>query len=364
MTRKRATKAVRLKDIAVKTGMSIATVCKILKGPPTSDLFAEGSVKRVKQMADRLGYRPNYHARSLQTGKSMTVGVAMAGSIESNIWFFGQMLGGIQNQARLLGHSLLLISPEKDRDSLATGLEYARCRQIDCLIVPHFAYSEESVRQMENVNLSVVLTTLYERKTSLPTVLMDPKPGIAQAVQHLADLGHRRLTWFGPVPGTDQILGDSREAVFSSAVKSLGLKGDSVYFSKLPAGAPDEVGEWVQGGREAMLKHLAGVPKDQAPTCLVCSDERHALGAYSAILECGLKIPGDVSVVGFDNIFAPVACPTMTVVSHMLPEIGRKAVEMAIAMADDPALVVKLRGHREYIPSQLIVSKSTVRPRA
>lgn len=364
MPRKRTTKAVRLKDIATKTGMSIATVCKILKGPPTSDLFAEASVKRVKQVADKMGYRPNYHARSLQAGKSMTVGVSMAGSIEDNIWFFGQLLGGIQNQARLMNHSLLLISPEQGRHPLVTGLEYARCRQIDCLIVPHFAYSEEAIRQIEDSNLPVVLTTLYDRKSSLPTVMMDPKPGIIQAVEHLAELGHRRLTWFGPVQGTDEILGDIREAIFNNAVKSLGLKGESVYFSKKPAGAPDEIGEWILGGRQAMLKHLAGAAKDQIPTCLVCSDERHALGAYSAILESGLKIPGDISVVGFDNIFAPVACPTMTVVSHMLPDMGRKTVELAIAMADDQALVAKMKGYREYVPSQLVIGLSTAKPRA
>jgi DNA-binding LacI/PurR family transcriptional regulator len=113
--------------------------------------------------------------------------------------------------------------------------------------------------------------------------------------------------------------------------------------------------------QEEALRLLA---RDKSVTGIICFNEAIAEGVYAAAAERGRRIPKDLSVVGFDDIHAHFAVPPMTVASHMLPAIGRRAAELAVSLAKRKARMQTFLGHRETIPAQLIVRESTGLARA
>jgi DNA-binding LacI/PurR family transcriptional regulator len=109
----------------------------------------------------------------------------------------------------------------------------------------------------------------------------------------------------------------------------------------------------------ARAAFLEGWLSGQRGTAVVCFDERMAFGVYAAANELGLRIPDDLSVIGFDDIHASMAYPAMTVVSHMLQQIGRSAARLALEMVGDRRAWKRLRGRRERVPATLVIRQST-----
>jgi DNA-binding LacI/PurR family transcriptional regulator len=131
--------AATLKDIAEEAGFSIGTVSKVLNARRGADAFSKECVQAIRKAARKLGYRPNYHARSLQGGRSQTIGVLM-GHLDQCSWdhFWAQMIGGIMVRARTMGYHSLTVGEVREADPLDLGLRFLQERRIDALIVPPY----------------------------------------------------------------------------------------------------------------------------------------------------------------------------------------------------------------------------------
>ncbi len=344
----------RLKDVARKAGVSIGTVSKILNDPQAARLFTPDCIRRVRAAARRLAYSPNYLARSLQTGRANAIGMVLHCAAEAGVPFWFQMIDGVMAGVRHMGYHFVTIGAVPGSGGIEVGLRFLRERRIDALIVPRFAVGSGLPEALDGVQAPVILASVSEQ-TDLPVVDLDDAHGIAEAVGHLAGLGHRRLLWVFPSGAPHPSVG-RRARAFWEAVGSLGLEGRELGVERVFDADPASLTRQISLAREA-VSECARAGADF--TALVCYDESIAFGAYAALGGLGMRIPRDVSVVGFDDIYACVAWPPMTVVSHMLEAIGRRAAELAVRIVEAQGEPAVRPGHRECIPAQLVIRQST-----
>lgn len=354
---------VRLLDIAERAGVSVATVSKILKGPPLRDLFRPECVESVHKAAKALGYKPNYLARALQTGRSGALGMAVGSPSQEELAddrapaeFWSHMISGVDRQARVMGYHFVAIGNEEPFNVVDNSLRFLDESRIDALVMQGHTYRGLGRKKMAGCTSPVVLTCV-DGDTEFPVVDVDDGAGIVAAVEHLAELQHRNLLWVGGTGPHDQ----RRKRFFRSAAKKAGLRTGVLDVPPLPAVNHQE--HWEERyGRQVEVTCSAFVERfgEKCPhTGVVCYNECFALGIYAACIEVGLRIPRDLSVIGFDNLHAATVYPQMTVASHMLHQIGQRAAQIAIEMTSGEKAWKKYRGYRECIPSKLVVRKST-----
>ncbi|MFW5870144.1 MAG: LacI family DNA-binding transcriptional regulator [Candidatus Sumerlaeota bacterium] len=345
---------VRLKDIAEVAGVSIGTVSKVLNGSQGQQYFGEDCIKRIRDAARKLGYVPNYHARSLQTGRARALGLVLSSSgLHQEGWehFWALMMRGIFDHARELGyHVVSVTSTESDpHDSIDVGLQFLRESRIDALIVPPF---DEVLNRHFNFPSDLGPIILIDQpQADMPGVELNGSIGIRKAVEHLASLGHKAIAWARP-PAAYNWTVEPRQKAFHEAAAELGLESRDVEVGFRLGREKESLGERIAMARRTFLESRRSL---DAVTAVVCYEESIALGLYAAAAQLGKSIPEDLSVVGFDDIFASIAWPPMTVVSHMLPELGKVAVEMAVARIENAGESERLR----HIGAELVVRAST-----
>jgi DNA-binding LacI/PurR family transcriptional regulator len=347
---------VRLSDVAEQAQVSVATVSKIVNRANGWDLYSEDCIKRVLAAAEELGYRPNYHARSLQTGRANALGLVTISPEGNSGWneFWSPVVAGADAEALATGNQFVIIGPSGRESGIDRGLGFWQERRIDALIAPSFIQAIHPEICASTDAPLVVMGTSPE-DSPVPCVGLDDAAGIREAVAHLASFGHRRLLWFGPDKPADAAA-SSRQSAFDASAAAHDCRGVSLSVARPATGWPNRAEDAVAWARAAFLE---GWLSGQRGTAVVCFDERMAFGVYAAANELGLRIPDDLSVIGFDDIHASMAYPAMTVVSHMLQQIGRSAARLALEMVGDRRAWKRLRGRRERVPATLVIRQST-----
>jgi DNA-binding LacI/PurR family transcriptional regulator len=347
-----------LQDVARRAGVSVSTASRVLSGGKGVERISEDCVRRVRAAARAIGYRANYHARSLQTGRAEAIGILLRHSDAAGplAGYMTAVLSSVDASARAAGYHCVTIGPSADHNEVQNGLRYLEEGRIDGLIVPEDVGRDEDLTSLEQSRRPVVLLDTW-RETQLPVVATDAAVGIRAAVAHLAELGHRRLLWVGLRVDCHHAAGERRDA-FHAAAGAAGLQGDEVLLAPPSSRAEDLAAEVALAHDEVM----AFAASARLPTGVVCFHDIVALGVYAAANELRLRVPADLSVVGFDDILAVTAYPAMTTVSHMLRETAQLAVRHILEMAGDADAWAALRGIRDLVPARLVVRASTAPP--
>ncbi|MBI3946036.1 MAG: LacI family DNA-binding transcriptional regulator [Armatimonadetes bacterium] len=331
--------AVTLKDVAREAGVAISTASRALSGA-ADPITSTGTRERVREVARRLKYRYNLHARCLRTGRSETVGILACD--------LGQRIGlakllAVEAAVREKGYRTLL------RYRHQAGL---KGRQLG--FAQEFASSEVEGAIVINVDAehSGPLGALIQR--GIPVVSLEPLEGVPADVvtvdrmagaylltKHLLDLGHRRIGLLCSSLTTPGLA--ERHWGYQQALAECGCSFDEAVFARLPSNVA--LGTCVRG-YEAARELLARRP---LPTAVFCSNDEVAFGAMKALAEAGLRVPEDMAVVGFDDIemaaFAPVP---LTTVRQPVGEQATQAVALLferIANPDDerPPRAIRLK---------------------
>lgn len=318
-----------LKDVAARAEVSLTTVSIVLNGKAGTNIPADTQA-RVVAAAAELGYRPNAMARGLRRRRSDTIGV-ISDEIATTP-FAGAMLQGAQDAAWEAGVVLLLVNTARDREMEARAIELMLDRQVDAIV---YATMYHQVIEPPPA-LREVRSVLMDARTadgSLPSVVPDDYAAACEAVEHLLTRGHRRIGFVNTaerVPAADERLDGYR-----SVLERHGIPFDEVLV------VDGESGD-THAGLEAAGRLL---DLEARPTALFCFNDRVAMGAYRAIRLRGLRVPDDVSVIGFDNMeqIAPWLDPPLTTMQLPHYEMGRWAVEHVLA---------DLRGELEGTPVQ------------
>ena len=316
--------------MARRAGVSQSTVSLVLSGKAAGRISARTEAA-VRAAAQELGYRPNVAARALRTGAARTVGLVVTDVAHP---FFGLVLRGAQVAAWRAGYAVALVDVANDPDRERASFEALRAGPVDGFI---FFTVEPPASTGEHV------VAIEVSPPGMPFVRLDTERGTELAIDHLLSLGHERIGHLA-----SNIDGETfrlRRAHLLAKLEGLGLT---------PGPHVTSAFDFEAAGRAALSLFDAGEP----PTAVFCDDDILAGGVYLAARERGLRIPEDVSVIGFDDLpFAKVFSPPLTTIKIDAGELGASAFDLLAAlMAGEPAPPGRI------LPVELLVRESTGPP--
>ncbi len=329
------------RDVADRVGVSPSTVSRVLNRNK-SDLISEETRQRVLQTAAQLGYTPDPIARALRGKKSNLLGLIVREIADP---FFAEFISQLSVQARNLNYHLVLGHAQSDPEEALAMTSVLDTRHTDgVIILGDLKDDEAALEEMLAGKHAVVGVCRGPSPASLYTINTDNFAGSYRLLDHLYDLGHRRL---GFIDGG--WLGDLRERrdAFLNYIQARDLL-------LLP--------EWIQaqpndaeGGYRAMQNFIA-LP--ERPTAIFAGDDIMAVGALKAVSDAGLTVPGDFSVVGFDDIeLAKFFCPALTTMQQPIDAMSQHVLSLILELINDPEF------RREEtlirIPPLLVVRQST-----
>lgn len=306
---------VTVHDVAARSGVSIATVSRALREPHR----VSGDTRdRVLDAVRELGYRPNRAASGLRRGRTGVIALVVP-DIENP--YFSSLTKGAQATARERGYGLVVVDTTERADVETDEINALRS-QIDGIILASSRLTDDALAAIAGSTVSVLINRdLSDRGSAAPSVTVDETAATREAVAHLVGLGHRRIAYVGG-PDTS----------WSQARRSRGMRAAvdgflDVELIELSGNAPD-----AGGGRAA-----ADLLSNDLPTAVVAYNDLVALGLLARWSELGIRVPDDVSLIGFDNTFvAELASPHLTSVGADLRELGDAAVELLLARIDEP----------------------------
>jgi LacI family transcriptional regulator len=330
-----------IRDVARQAGVSISTVSRVLNN---TCAVAEDKRERVEKAAVDLGYVPNPNARSLLMKSTGGIGILLP---HVSGEFFSEFLTGLDEVAKN-NDFFLLISASHHRAAEWQASVQSVYKRVDGLIVMAPQLTPRQLNLVTDVPTVFVNTPVAPRdRQSVDIINFDNLGGTQAATEYLIGLGHRNLAYAaGPEPAYDA---REREMGFVAAMTAAGIEDYTI----LKAGYVQET------GRAAALELLA---LDELPTAVVVANDYCALGLASELMAAGVRIPEDVSVIGFDNVpSAAFARPTLTTLSVPIREVGKRALEMLIARI---RLSDGSPGRTINLPVELVLRETTSTPRA
>jgi LacI family transcriptional regulator, repressor for deo operon, udp, cdd, tsx, nupC, and nupG len=320
-------------EVAVAAKVSVATVSRTLAMP---DVVAPETRQRVHAAIRRMGYTPNMQARSLRTARTNMI-VALVPDISNS--FFAEVIRGIEQVAHRNGYSVLLGDTQYNRDREQTYADLVGARQADGLItlLPHIP------RVVSAKRAPLVNACEYVHDPSITSVYADNVGGAREAVEYLLTLGHRSIAFVsGPMNSPISV---DRDHGYEAALADADIKRN-------PKLTIDGDFSAEAGIRAAESLFARG----ERFTALFCSNDEMAFGALQAIKSRGLRVPEDISVVGFDDIrFARYCDPPLTTIAQPMGDLGRESMNMLIEILNGTDVPPRKR----MLPTHLIVRGST-----
>ncbi|PVG81291.1 LacI family transcriptional regulator [Nocardioides gansuensis] len=315
------TKRISIRDVALRAGVSVTTVSHVLNDTPGKRISDETRA-RVRQVADELSYRPNSVARSLRLQRSQIL--ALVSDEIATTPHAGQIILGAQEAASKRGWLLMLVNSGGDRETERAEIRALQQRQVDGFLYATMYHQVVEV-PAELADSPVTLLDARSDDPRIPSAAPDEVQGGQAATQLLLDRGHRRIGLinnFHDIPATE-----GRLEGYHRALRQAGIQPDDGLVMRERSDAV--------GGYRAGLAMLDHYPR---PTAIFCFNDRMAMGLYQAAAERGLRIPEDLSVVGFDNqeLIADGLRPGLTTVALPHYEMGAWAVETLIRRIEDP----------------------------
>jgi DNA-binding LacI/PurR family transcriptional regulator len=331
---------VTLKAVAEHVGLTPGTVSAVLNNSPASSSVPQRTKTRILDAARKLNYRPNFFARSLRVKRTFTVGViAQIGDP-----YGAMVISGIEQHLRQHGFFFLTVAHPHDEELLDTYSHLLLERGVEGFITVDAPISQP-------VPLPVVAVAGHRRLEGVTNIVLDHRQAAHLALRHLVELGHSEIAVMkGPPDSSDSV---ERWNAVCDVARELGVR--------------------VRPGLTIQIQGEAGMPglgypftkqllaENRSFTALLAFNDSSAIGAIRAINEAGLRVPEDISVVGFDDIqSAAYSNPPLTTIRQPLLKMGEIAARTLLSRIDNP---------ESYLPElliepELIVRKSTAKPAA
>ena len=296
-----------LREIANRAKVSIATVSRTINRVPT---VRPAYARRVQKVIDEVGYYPNVHARALVSGRSRIFGLMVS---EITNPFLPEIVQTFEDLGVEHEYEILLSSITSSPGRLETAARRMIELCVDGVAILTFGREDGLVDAFRRHKIPAIVVDIEPSGPLLKTVHIDYRHGIRQAVQHLAALGHVRIAWIsGPAHLKTAV---ARKVAFQECMSEIELKVSPEFLV--------EGDHTMESGMRAMSV-LAAAPV--RPSAVICSNDMTAIGVMREAFELALKIPSDLSVVGFDDTqFAQFTTPPLTTVRMSQAEIAKLA---------------------------------------
>jgi LacI family transcriptional regulator len=304
-----------IREIARRAKVSTATVSRAINRVPTVD---PQLAKRVWKVVDELGYYPNTQARALVLGRSRIFGLIVS---EITNPFFPEIVQTFEDLAVKNNYEILLTSTVHDPKRMESSVRRMIERRVDGVAILTFGMEESLIEHLRDRKVPLVFVDVGPDVPGIANIRINYLNGIRQAVQHLAALRHTRIAFIAG-PQRLKSAGARREA-FEASMKEIGLSPDLIV-----------VGDHrMEGGMNALL---ALNKLNDPPTAVVCSNDMTAIGVLREAYEQNIKIPEDLSVVGFDNIhLAEFTIPPLTTVEMSQHDLAKIAFNALLHEVED-----------------------------
>ncbi|OES44127.1 catabolite control protein A [Domibacillus iocasae] len=297
-------------DVAREASVSMATVSRVVNGNPN---VKPATRKKVNDVIERLGYRPNAVARGLASKKTTTVGLIIPDI--SNI-FYAELARGIEDIATMYKYNIILSNSDQNEEKEMRLIQTMLGKQVDGLIFMGNHINDEHVKEFERSPVPVVLAGSVEKSGKTASVNIDYKEAAREVVQSLIDGGHKRIAYvaspFQDVINTEYALAAYKETLEEVGIydESLVVEGDYTYDSGIEAWEKlNEAGE--------------------KPTAIFVYNDEMALGVVHGAQDAGLTVPDDLEVISFDSTkLSLMARPQLTGVAQPLYDIGAVAMRL------------------------------------
>jgi LacI family transcriptional regulator len=328
-----------IREIARRAKVSTATVSRTINRVSSVD---PQLAKRVWKVVDELGYYPNTLARALVSGRSRIFGLVVS---EITNPFFPEIVQAFEDIAVQHNYEILLTSTVHNPKRMEIAVRRMIERRVDGVAILTFGMEDSLVEDLRFRKVPLVFVDVGPHVPGVSNIRVNYQHGISQAVQHLAALKHTRIAFVaGPSTLKSAV---ARKAAFEAAMQETGLD--------VPPEMIVEGDHRMEGGMRALVQ-LAGLP--QRPTAILCSNDMTAVGVMREAYECGIVIPRDLSLVGFDDIrLSQFTTPPLTTVQMsqtLLAEYAFQALRRAVeGTSAGPA------GNEYELMTTLVLRRST-----
>jgi DNA-binding LacI/PurR family transcriptional regulator len=327
-----------LNDVGALSGVSYQTVSRVVNESP---LVAEKTRARVLKAIAELGYRPNQAARRLATRSSRVIGM-----VGSHITYYGpaQVMLSVEETAKRQGYNLMFAGVESASKVQVTGaIDDLFEHQVDGLVLG--VRVEGGMDAIRDLCRGVPFVALDTNTPDVPTVIVDQQYGTRLAIQHLLDLGHKQIACItGPSRWSAS---KERRKGWAKALKHAGL-----------ALGPCVEGDWsAASGFAAAAQLLESEPRRF--TAIVAANDHMALGVLRALHAKGIRVPEDISVVGYDDLpESPFFEPPLTTIHHDFARQGERCVEVLLSMIKRQPFEPMI----QLLRPELVIRESTAQP--
>ena len=330
-------------DIANELGVAPSTVSKALND---SGGISEQMKKRVVDYANKVRYFPNSNAAKLKTKTSFTIGVIYSENLGIGLehHYFSSILQSFKAYVEARGYEISFVLTNLGNRKM-TYMEYCMQKNIDGVFIVTSTGTNPNLKELIDSDIACVTTDLYH--DNLYTVISDNQRGAKLAVDHLADLGHVNI---GHIRGSKlSIAANERYEGFLDAMRERGLPVEEEYIITADYYSYDS-------GYQAAKKLMA---LNKLPTALFCASDQIAIGVMTALRDSGIRVPEDISVVGYDDLdFVQYISPSLTTIRQNKHQIGETAARTLLQLIDDADSVTDTK---TKVPVELIIRESTTK---
>lgn len=328
--------ATSLRDIAKHAGVSVGTASNVLNRP---GLVAPETVKRVQQVIEELGYIPNGYVKQMSAGQSRTLGLVLPNVSNP---FFAEVARGVEDAAALKNYAVFICNTGEShaREERFMGVHIEQL--VKGVLITPTSLKPGHIKTLKDRGMSVTLIDATSKSTSECSVSVNDVRGGEIAIEHLVELGHKSIAWVcGP------------ETIPQALERSKGV-ATAAKLHKVQVETIRTTGMKFDCGIEAGEKFLT--LKDR-PTAIFCANDILALGVMRALLSAGVRIPDDVSLIGYDDIdFAPSAAVPLTSIAQPAYQIGFTATQLLLSECEG----IETHAHQDVrFQPELVVRSST-----
>lgn len=327
---------VNIQEVAKEAGVSPSTVSRALNGFPG---ISEKTRERIVEIARKLNYRPNYRGQILTTQSTKNIGLLITDITNP---FFPELVMGAEEYASKSGYTVLLGNTSESEEKETNYLDFFSRGPVDGIIISASRVSNEHIIMLAEDGLPIVVINRTLEHPKVSYVSTDMEKGGYLATMHLLRLGHSKIAFINGPKHSE--VSQRRLEGYKKALKEAGVNYNSDLISfNVPVSE--------SGYKEAIKLLCTG----EAPTAIFTYNDVMAFGVIRAAKELGIKIPEELSVVGFDDIFfSSFTDPPLTTIRQLKEELGRMAVELLFKL---------MEGEREslLIEPELIIRNTTSR---
>ena len=328
---------VSMKDIAQRCGVSVATVSKALNGQPD---IGEETRQRITAVAAELGYTTNSAARALKTNRTYNLGVLFVDERRSGLAheYFSSLLESFKVEAERHGYDITFINHNVGGKP-TSYLQHCLYRGVDGVVIACIDFNDPIVRELAESNLPLVtIDHVFENRLA---IMSDNVNGVEALVHYVYKKGHRKIAF---LHGENTTVTRNRLVGFYRACEELGIDVPEGFVRPCIYHDPDKCAE--------QTRELMALP--EKPTCIIFPDDFSFMGGKNALTELGLRIPEDISAVGYDGITL-AKFMHLTTYSQNTQDLGRVAAEKLIGLIEHPKTTLI---DRIMVPGGLLEGKS------